>query len=127
MNEAEFARGVRRVLDDSCAELPRDVTEKLFRARQLALARHPTVQGELAFAGGRARGRFEIRGQLGAWLLAVLIAAAAVQTSYWRGLQRSADAEEVDSSLLADDLPIAAYLDTGFDAWLKSNLPSSSR
>mgnify|MGYP002139328993 CR=1 FL=1 len=35
-------------------------------------------------------------------------------------LQRTADIEEVDSSLLADDLPIDAYLDRGFDTWVQS-------
>ncbi|MBL8472430.1 MAG: DUF3619 family protein [Rhodocyclaceae bacterium] len=128
MNEAEFARGVRRALDDACAELPRDVTEKLFRARQLALARHPALQAELAFAGPVSGGReVSRRNRLAVWLLALVVAGAAVGTSYWRGLQRSADAEEVDTSLLADDLPIAAYLDSGFDTWLKSNTASSQR
>ena len=33
--------------------------------------------------------------------------------------QRAAEVEELDAQLLTDDLPIDAYLDRGFDAWLK--------
>ena len=33
--------------------------------------------------------------------------------------QRAADVEELDAQLLADDLPIDAYLDRGFETWLK--------
>jgi hypothetical protein len=29
------------------------------------------------------------------------------------------EAEEIDSALLTSELPINAYLDQGFDAWLK--------
>ena len=33
--------------------------------------------------------------------------------------QRAAEVEELDALLLTDDLPIDAYLDRGFEAWLK--------
>ena len=32
-----------------------------------------------------------------------------------------AEFADIDSQLLADDLPIDAYLDKGFDAWLKKH------
>ena len=38
-------------------------------------------------------------------------------------MQRMAELEEVDSALLSDDLPIDAYLDQGFDAWVQNDLP----
>ncbi|MGH8724065.1 MAG: DUF3619 family protein, partial [Burkholderiales bacterium] len=37
----------------------------------------------------------------------------------WQQNQRAAELEEIDSLLLADDLPIDAYLDRGFQSWLK--------
>ena len=50
--------------------------------------------------------------------LAMLIACAgAVYT--WQQNQRAAEIEEVDALLLTDDLPIDAYLDRGFQNWLK--------
>ena len=35
--------------------------------------------------------------------------------------QRVAELGEIDSALLADELPISAFTDIGFDAWLKHN------
>ena len=43
---------------------------------------------------------------------------------YLSASERIADLEEVESALLSDDLPIDAYLDKGFDAWLR--LPVSA-
>ena len=37
----------------------------------------------------------------------------------WQQSQRLAEIEEIDAELLTDDLPIDAYLDRGFEAWLK--------
>jgi hypothetical protein len=37
--------------------------------------------------------------------------------------QRITEQSAVDSALLADDLPIGAYTDKGFDAWLRSASP----
>ena len=42
---------------------------------------------------------------------------AAIYT--WQQNQRAAEVEEIDSLLLTDDLPIDAYLDRGFQNWLK--------
>jgi hypothetical protein len=38
---------------------------------------------------------------------------------YWQTAKQSNDIEEIDAHLLTDDLPINAYLDKDFDAWLK--------
>jgi len=37
----------------------------------------------------------------------------------WQQKQKVADRAELDAMLLSDDLPIDAYLDKGFQAWLK--------
>ena len=39
----------------------------------------------------------------------------------WISKFKTLDLEEVDSALLADDLPIDAYLDRGFDTWVQNN------
>jgi hypothetical protein len=38
--------------------------------------------------------------------------------AYWQSFGPN-DYADIDISLLTDDLPINAYLDTGFDSWLK--------
>jgi hypothetical protein len=40
---------------------------------------------------------------------------------YWHGLQYVTELEEVDSALLADDLPPEAFLDNDFFEWLKDD------
>ena len=52
--------------------------------------------------------------------IALLVSVAAVYT--WQQNQRVAEVEEVDAMLLTDDLPIDAYLDRGFQNWLKKRL-----
>ena len=56
-----------------------------------------------------------------ALLVAGLIAIYSAQQA-----QRAADIEELDALLLTDDLPIDAYLDRGFETWLKNASSSSS-
>ncbi|MEF8710636.1 MAG: DUF3619 family protein [Candidatus Accumulibacter propinquus] len=41
--------------------------------------------------------------------------------TYWYADQSITELEIIDSALLSDDLPIAAFTDRGFDAWLKSS------
>ena len=37
----------------------------------------------------------------------------------WQQNQRAKEVEEIDALLLTDDLPIDAYLDRGFQNWVK--------
>jgi hypothetical protein len=37
----------------------------------------------------------------------------------WQQTQAGQEIEEIDAAVLTGDLPIDAYLDNGFDAWLK--------
>ena len=55
----------------------------------------------------------------GVALATALLVAGLVAIYSWQQDQRAADVEELDAQLLADDLPIDAYLDRGFETWLK--------
>jgi hypothetical protein len=50
--------------------------------------------------------------------MAVLILGL-VAVNQWRDTQNAAEIEEIDTAVLTGDLPLDAYLDKGFDAWLK--------
>ena len=52
--------------------------------------------------------------------VALVISLAAIYT--WQQNQRVAEFEEIDAMLLTDELPIDAYLDRGFQNWLKKRL-----
>jgi hypothetical protein len=121
--EHELARKLVHYLDDGVDRLEPRVRERLAAARKNALARyreHPAPVFGLAWAG-----------QVGVWLAErrfsgtrVLIVATALVLAttgvlYWQGTQPTNGLAEIDFYLLTDELPINAYLDKGFDSWLK--------
>ncbi len=54
-------------------------------------------------------------------LLALIVVLGVASYTYWYADQSITELEIIDSALLSDDLPIAAFTDKGFDAWLKSS------
>jgi len=125
MNELQFARRIRHVLDQS-TQLDRTTADKLRAARELALSRQrPEPAPVLAWVDNvldNGEAGSGIGWQVGARVLlpaAVLIVAVAGIYN-WQEKQRLAEVVEIDSQLLTDDLPIDAYLDRGFENWLKT-------
>src|SRR4029079_16022757 len=91
------------------------------RAAALAGVNHARTTGtEIAMAGGTS-GRFGARGTPARWRAAVmLIAALGFGYQQWQAVQQVREFEELDLHLLASDLPIDAYLDRGFQNWLRT-------
>jgi len=118
MNEMQL----RQLLNQGIEVRP-EIAQRLEQAREQALARQrPGRAALLAWAdnvvGDVGWGGLALRVLLP---LAVLVASGA--TIYtWQQNQRQAEMEELDSQLLTDDLPIDAYLDRGFQSWLKKRL-----
>ena len=52
-----------------------------------------------------------------AWPLAALVISL-VGIAYWEDQQRTAELADIDAAMLSDDLPLTAYLDHGFNAYL---------
>ena len=120
MNEMQFGNRIRQALNQGL-RLNQTQVERLRAARERALARQrPEPAPALAWADN-------VVGSLGGWsgvslrLVAPLVALAiAVGALYpWQQNRVISDFEEIDSMLLTDDLPIDAYLDRGFQHWLK--------
>ncbi|CAH2796401.1 MAG: Putative transmembrane protein [uncultured Caballeronia sp.] len=138
--ETEFALKVRRaLLDENINSLPAALLDKLAAARRMAIARKkpekvgvaapvfaPSLAGvgatgSLGTAGsGHAgkRGRFS-RLALAWPLLALVIGLAGI--AYWEDQQRTAELADIDAAMLSDNLPLDAYLDHGFNAYLTRN------
>ena len=117
MNEMQFAHRIRQILNQAIPVEP-EIAQRLAQARGRALERHraepavawaDNVTGSIGWAGIALRVLVP---------LAVLIALAGALYN-WQQNQRAAEIEEVDALLLTDDLPIDAYLDRGFQNWLK--------
>jgi len=120
-NEPQFGNRIRHLLNQG-APLGASLSARLRAARELALSRQKpeAAQGLLVWTGG-------ILGRLGGFsglslrlivpLVTLAIGLAAVYT--WEQKQRAAEVEELDAQVLTGELPIDAYLDHGFEAWLK--------
>ena len=141
--ENEFALKVVRALDENTSNMPAAAVDRLREARRAAIARKkpgkvavamaaPAFTPALAGAGGtlttggdgeghRARGLLARLGGLGlAWPLAALIIGIA-GIAYWEDQQRKAELADIDAAMMSDSLPIDAYLDHGFNAYLTRN------
>lgn len=121
MNELHFGYKVRQHLNRGLHDLPPTTLARLESARQLALGHQKVVaqQSILATLGGFVQHQIDgLHLKQIAMALAVLVGVASY--TLWTADQQVAELEAVDSALLADDLPIGALTDKGFDAWLKS-------
>lgn len=121
LNEPQFGSRVRHLLNQA-APLDASVTAKLRAAREAALARQKpesAAQG-LAWAGGVLARIGGLRGLSLRFVMPVIVLAIGFAGVYaWEQRQRAAEVEELDALVLTGDLPIDAYLDRGFEAWLK--------
>ncbi len=119
MNERHLAHKLVYLLDESTQRLDTDIAKRLHAARTQALSRQKLESPAYSLAGAGAyfRDQFSSLRRSGLSLLALVVIAVGAQC--WGQSQRLAEIEEVDSALLSDDLPIDAYLDRGFDTWLK--------
>lgn len=99
---------------------------RLQQARAAAMAgvaASPAMAGQLAAAGvhGAPGGRPDYRTGPVRWLaVALVVAGLAFGYQQWHAVQQVREFEEIDLHLLASDLPIDAYLDRGFQNWLRS-------
>jgi hypothetical protein len=120
MNEKEFGGKVAHLLQSSLKDVDDATCAKLKGARRAALARYEesvSTAPDFAWAGvgSRLGNLFTQRPLLWAPLVAALLALGiSGYLQYWQN-----DVDDVDAFLLAGDLPIRAYIDKDFDAWLK--------
>ena len=121
-SEYELARKVVGVLNDGNAHLGPSVQEKLAAARRAALARYDQERAPawaLARAGaGDAGHSVPESSRLRLILVSAALLCAVALAMTWH-TQSQTDIAEIDAGLLTDELPINAYLDRGFDSWLK--------
>lgn len=122
----ELAGKIVEHLDYGADHLDQATRERLLTARKLVLSHYqeqPEPVWGLAWAGYAVTRFAENRPGAhyliaGAALIAVLIGVV-----WWQNTSGLAnEIAEIDAGLLTDELPINAYLDKGFDSWLKRSL-----
>ncbi|HKW38866.1 MAG TPA: DUF3619 family protein [Burkholderiales bacterium] len=121
MNEQQTAHRIRQVLNRGL-DLDAGKLARLKAARERALARQRvTVPVSVPTWADTLTGRLGGPASLIPRMLlpmAVLILGL-IAVNQWRDSQTAAEIEEIDAAVLTGDLPLDAYLDKGFDAWLK--------
>lgn len=122
MNEQdELGRRIAGLLDDSADGVGPAQRERLRAARKLALDRHHETRSRalvpnLATGIGNITDRPVFGIQYLIPMAALVLGLAGVAYMHYTPPNDIAD---IDAGLLTDDLPINAYLDQGFDSWLK--------
>ena len=123
-DDTNLAYKIRHALNEQLDTLPASTTDRLAAARAAALARK---KPEVHFTAPASSWR-----GLGAWLsgpalsrlavavpiLALVIGMGGVYQHEQQ--QQLADLAEIDAAMLSDELPLTAYLDPGFSAYLES-------
>jgi Protein of unknown function (DUF3619) len=127
-----FAYKVRHALNDNLDLLPASTTDRLAAARKLAIARkkaHAPVQVAQRSLAGNLGSLFSFSalGRLGVMvpLLALVVALGGIYEGEQQ--QRIADIAELDAAVLSDELPLTAYLDHGFNAYLAQSAQQSAQ
>jgi hypothetical protein len=121
----ELAGRIAGYLKEGARNLDPAIAGRLLAVRKLALSRY---QSETAPAWGWAwatrgvggLGRDREPSALQMLVAGAALVAALIGMAYWQGYgQQGNELAELDAGLLTDELPINAYLDSGFDSWLR--------
>jgi hypothetical protein len=113
MNEQDFGEKIARRLDDGLDGLPPGTLYRLRLARHAALSRAHLGESELSPA---APSRYLNRRVLVP--LFALILGLSVLLVWQQQPSPQPDYAELDAQVLSDELPVTAYLDTGFEVWM---------
>ena len=120
MKENEVAGRIVARLDQDLADLPAPIVQKLQDARLAAVAAY---RPDRPLWGHSRAGNVLSGWGLGHGLTmrlalpAAIVLASVTGLIYWQ--MSSHHEEELDTGLLAGELPIHAYTDPGFETWLK--------
>ena len=123
-DDLNFAYKVRHALNEKLDTLPAATTERLASARKLAVSRkksaNPLRVAQRALAGGAgalsSSFSWMTRVSVAVPLMALVIGLGGIY--HYEQQQRIAEIAELDAAVLSDELPLTAYLDHGFNAYL---------
>jgi hypothetical protein len=129
--DINFAYRVRHALNEHLDQLPASTTDRLAAARQAAMARKKAdaparvrvTRTETALAGGGSSflsNPFNWMNRFSVALPLLLVMGGMVGVYQYEQQQSISELAEMDAAVLADELPLSAYLDHGFNAYLET-------
>ena len=121
MNEQQIAYRIKQLLNRGL-DLDAGKLARLKAAREAALVRQRVESRVAVWAWadnviGKSGGPSALLPRLLLPMAVLILGLIAI--NQWRDTQVAAEIEEIDAAVLTGDLPLDAYLDKGFDAWLK--------
>jgi hypothetical protein len=120
MNERDLAERIVAKLDEGLDDLPTGTLYSLRLAREAALSRAYTQERPFLTASGMRSGVGSARllnRRVLVPLFGLILGLSAILL-WQQQPSRQADFAELDAQVLSDELPVTAYLDTGFEVWL---------
>ena len=121
MNELDFAKKVAQQLNRSAHNLDQVPLARLKAARERAMEAYRS-EPVLAHADGSAGGKWSDRlfhNPRLVWGGLAALLALAVGLNFWQETEH--EKSPIDAQILASDLPLHAFTQQDFDAWLKNN------
>jgi hypothetical protein len=126
-DDINLAYKLRHALNENLESLPASTTDRLAAARKLALSRKKAD----APVGARRKARFPLfdvdfhfssmgLGRLGVAIPLLALVVGLGGLYQYEQQQRIDELAELDAAMLADELPLTAYLDHGFNAYVES-------
>ncbi|MEN3295176.1 MAG: hypothetical protein V7642_4429 [Burkholderiales bacterium] len=125
--DLNFAYKVRNALNEHIDNIPASTAERLASARKIALSRKKKDSPLRAWLPQRALagdiGVFFDRpmwwlGRMGFAVPVLVLVAGLVSIYQFEQQDRISETAEIDAGVLSDELPLSAYLDHGFNAYL---------
>jgi hypothetical protein len=119
MNEHEVGKKITKLLDLGLDDIKQSTLNRLQSARRASLENYHMAESMSNVGQGasaRNGNEWQVKTRKLLSIIALLFTLAGIL--YWQALQQGDENEEIDILVLADDLPINAYLDDEFDAWL---------
>ncbi|NBW79416.1 MAG: DUF3619 family protein [Betaproteobacteria bacterium] len=127
----QFGLRLAARLNDAAQDLPRDIAERLRAGRVRALDLYPTnTQLATSFTSKIGQATLQLGGfshhtfwpKLVSFIPLLALLAGLVLMDNFSDNFLAQDLAEIDSAILADELPPAAYTDPGFAQFLKNRL-----
>jgi hypothetical protein len=125
--DLNFAYKVRNALNENIDNLPSTTTERLASARKQALTRKKrksplrALVPQAVFAGNLGSffgAPLSWLGRVGLAIPIVFLVTGLASIYQFEQQQRISETAEIDAGVLSDELPLSAYLDHGFNAFL---------
>ncbi|MDD5330009.1 MAG: DUF3619 family protein [Sulfuricella sp.] len=124
MNKNDLSKKIAQHLDYGASNLDARVQYRLQAARQHALEAFAKPHHSFSLAwGGHGSRHGSSHSPFRAWVPLMVLVLGLLFVSYWQSTPQMNDEAEIDARLLAQDLPIHALIDTGFDTWLEGSTP----